>query len=111
MIYNMVMENWVVVRGSADGFAQEISVGRHRITADEPITAGGKDTGASPYDFLLVADRSCTSMTIGMHARRKQWPLQAVTVPLQHSRDHAADCPDSEHKQSMLGTTVRELLL
>ena len=107
----MLMENWVVVRGSADGFAQEISVGRHRITADEPITAGGKDTGASPYDLLLAALGSCTSMTIGMYARRKQWPLHDVTVRLQHSRIHAADCAECETKQGMLDKIDREIIL
>src|SRR5438094_10291899 len=107
----MIMENWVVVRGSADGFAQEISVGRHRITADEPITAGGKDTGACPYHLLLAALGSCTSMTIGMYARRKQWPLQDVTVRLQHSRIHAADCADCETKQGMLDKIDREIIL
>ncbi len=45
----------VIVRGSAAGFAQEILVGRHRLTADEPLTAGGTDTGPTPYDFLLAA--------------------------------------------------------
>ena len=45
----------VVVRGAATGFAQEIVVGRHRLTADEPEAAGGTDTGPSPYDYLLVA--------------------------------------------------------
>jgi hypothetical protein len=33
--------NEVVVRGSAAGFAQEILVGRHPLTADEPVAAGG----------------------------------------------------------------------
>jgi uncharacterized OsmC-like protein len=45
----------VVVRGSAAGFAQEIVAGRHRLTADEPVAAGGADTGPTPYDFLLAA--------------------------------------------------------
>jgi putative redox protein len=45
----------VIVRGGATGFAQAISVGRHRLTADEPESAGGTDTGPSPYDLLLVA--------------------------------------------------------
>ncbi|PYR72025.1 MAG: osmotically inducible protein C, partial [Acidobacteria bacterium] len=54
---------------------------------------------------------SCTSMTIGMYARRKQWPLQDVTVRLQHSRIHAADCADCETKQGMLDKIVREIIL
>ena len=47
--------NEVVVRGSAAGFAQEILVGRHRLRADEPVAAGGTDTGPTPYDLLLAA--------------------------------------------------------
>jgi putative redox protein len=45
----------VVVRGRASGFAQEVSAGPHRMRADEPVSAGGTDTGPSPYDFLLAA--------------------------------------------------------
>ncbi len=48
-------EGQVVVRGGPSGFAQDIVVGRHRLKADEPVTAGGTDTGPSPYDFLLAA--------------------------------------------------------
>ncbi len=44
----------VVVRGNAKGFAQRISVGRHRLNADEPVSAGGTDTGPGPYDLLLA---------------------------------------------------------
>jgi uncharacterized OsmC-like protein len=45
----------VVVRGSATGFAQEILSGRHRLTVDEPVAAGGADLGPTPYDLLLAA--------------------------------------------------------
>jgi uncharacterized OsmC-like protein len=45
----------VLVRGGAHGFAQEISVGRHRFVADEPVSAGGTDRGPGPYDLLLAA--------------------------------------------------------
>ncbi len=53
----------VVVRGPATGFAQEILAGPHRLTADEPASAGGTDTGPTPYDLLLAALGACTSMT------------------------------------------------
>jgi uncharacterized OsmC-like protein len=45
----------VTVRGSAQGFAQEITAGRHRLIADEPLAAGGTDRGPGPYDLLLAA--------------------------------------------------------
>ena len=92
----------VTVHGSAAGFAQDISVGRYRFTADEPTSAGGTDTGPTPYDFLLAALGSCTSMTLALYARRHQWPLEAVTVRLRQSKIHAADCEECETKPAML---------
>jgi len=54
-VLTMADINEVVVRGSAAGFAQEIRAGRHPLTADEPVAAGGADTGLTPYDLLLAA--------------------------------------------------------
>ena len=45
----------VVVRGDGSGLAQDVVVGRHRLVADEPVAAGGTDTGPTPYDLLLGA--------------------------------------------------------
>ena len=45
----------VLVRGNAAGFAQEVTAGRHRLVADEPVADGGTDTGPSPYDLLLAS--------------------------------------------------------
>ncbi len=45
----------VIVRGNATGFAQEITVGAHRLIADEPLAAGGTDRGPTPYDLLVAA--------------------------------------------------------
>lgn len=101
----------VTVSGSAAGFAQDISAGPHRLISDEPVDAGGADSGPSPYDLLLSALGSCTSMTIGMYARRKTWPLQGVTVHLRHSRIHAVDCAECETKEGMLDRIERDIQL
>ena len=101
----------VIVRGGATGLAQEIEAGRHRLTADEPVAAGGTDAGPSPYDLLLAALGACTSMTISMYARRKGWPLEAVTVRLQHARIHAQDCAECETREGMLDRIEREISL
>src|SRR5260370_40747577 len=54
-VLTMAEINEVVVRGTAAGFAQEILAGRHPLTADGPVAAGGADTGPTPYDVLLAA--------------------------------------------------------
>ena len=101
----------VVVSGDAAGFAQEIAAGRHSLTADEPISVGGTDTGPTPYDFLLTAIGSCTSMTLAMYARRKRWPLEAVTVRLRHAKIHAADCEACETKDARIDRIERDIEL
>ena len=97
----------VIARGSTSGFAQEIEIGPHRLTADEPVESGGTNTGASPYDLLLAALGSCTSMTISLYARRNHWPLEKVEVSLWHSKIHAADCAECETKTGMLDQIER----
>jgi putative redox protein len=104
-------EGVVIVRGAATGFAQEIIAGPHRFVSDEPISAGGTDTGPTPYDLLLAAFGSCTSMTIAMYARRKQWPLERVTVRLRHSRIHAEDCAECETRPAALTLIERDIEL
>ncbi len=101
--------DWVIVTGPSTGFAQEISVGPHRLASDEPVASGGTDTGPSPYDLLLAALGSCTSMTISLYARRKKWPLEAVVVRLRHSRIYAEDCSDCETKNVRIDRIEREI--
>jgi len=101
----------VIVRGGATGFAQQIQVGAHQLSADEPIESGGTDTGPSPYDLLLAALGSCTSMTIGLYARRKNWPLPEVVVSLWHSKIHAADCAECETREGKIDRIEREIQL
>jgi uncharacterized OsmC-like protein len=92
----------VVVHGGADNFKQEIVAGKHGLVADEPVSAGGSDAGPNPYDYLLASLGVCTSMTVGLYARRKKFPLENVKVSLWHSRIHAIDCEECETKEGML---------
>ena len=103
------VEGRVTVRGAADGFVQEIAAGRHQLRSDEPVSIGCTDTGGTPYDLLLAALGACTSMTVGMYARRKQWPLLHVTVRLSHSRVHARDCAVCDTEETMLTVIDREV--
>ena len=101
----------VVVEGGADAFLQNVRVGRHEFVSDEPVTAGGGDAGPTPYDLLLAALGTCTSMTLGLYARRKRWPLQSVRVRLSHSRVHAADCANCETQDAMIELVDRRIEL
>jgi putative redox protein len=79
--------------------------------ADEPVSFGGTDTGSSPYDLLLAALGSCTSMTIGLYARKRGWPLKKITVSLRHSKIHAQDCDDCETKEGRIDRINLEIHL
>jgi uncharacterized OsmC-like protein len=92
----------VTVHGSAAGFAQEITIGRHRLSGDEHTSVGGTDMGPNPYELLLAALGSCKSITVAMYARRKRWPLEAVTVRLRHSKIDAVDCGECETTEGLL---------
>jgi putative redox protein len=92
----------VVVRGNAKSFLQDVVAGSHRLQGDEPADVGGGDTAPDPYDYLLVALGTCTSMTVGLYARRKKLPLENITVALRRSRIHAKDCEECETKEGLL---------
>jgi putative redox protein len=102
----------VVVRETrASKFQQTVSIGPHRLLADEPVSAGGEDSGPGPYDFLLAGLGACTSMTMRLYADRKSLPLDHVTVSLNHSRIHAEDCAECETKAGMLDRIERVIAM
>ena len=101
----------VIVRGNATGFLQEVVSGNHHLRADEPVSVGGTYAAPGPYDYLLIALGVCTSMTVGLYARRRQLPLENITVSLRHSRIHAEDCEECETKQGMLDRIDTEIEL
>jgi uncharacterized OsmC-like protein len=84
----------VVVHGNARDFLQEISAGHHWFQADEPQSVGGADAAPDPYDYLMASLGACTSMMVGLQARKQKWPLQDIKVSLRHSRIHARDCEE-----------------
>jgi uncharacterized OsmC-like protein/alpha-beta hydrolase superfamily lysophospholipase len=105
-------EGGVIVSETRRGlFQQEVSIGRHRLLADEPASVGGLDSGPGPYDLLLASLGACTSMTLRLYAERKSLPLDRVTVRLSHSKVHAADCETCETKEGMLDRIERAITL
>jgi putative redox protein len=102
----------VVVRETRVGrFQQAITVGPHRLLADEPVRSGGLDTGPSPYDYLLAALGACTAMTLRLYAERKALPLDRVRVALTQAKIHAEDCDTCETEEGMIDRIERTITL
>ncbi|MEM7254874.1 MAG: OsmC family protein, partial [Pseudomonadota bacterium] len=77
-------------------FLRHVATDDHTWLADEPRRVGGDNLGPDPYEHLLAALGTCTSMTIRMYANRKEWPLEDVHINLRHSREHAGDSAAAE---------------
>ena len=78
------------------GMVVKLSNGRHEWAADEPLAAGGTDTGPNPYELLLGSLAACTCVTLAWYCRHKEIALESVTTTYDFSRVHADDCKDCD---------------
>jgi uncharacterized OsmC-like protein/alpha-beta hydrolase superfamily lysophospholipase len=105
-------EGKVLVRETREGkFTNQVIVGRHVFRADEPVAAGGNDTGPSPYDLLCAALGACTAMTMRAYADLKKLPLARASVELRHDKIYAADCADCETREGKIDRIERIIRL
>jgi len=51
-----------------------------KITADEPESVGGGDTGADPHSLLLSSLAACTLITLRMYIDRKEWQIPQIKI-------------------------------
>ncbi len=76
-----------VVSETGNGpYTELVLAGKHVMAADEPEALGGRDSGASPYQFLMAALGACTAMTLRGYALRHGWPVGKITVRLRHKK-------------------------
>jgi uncharacterized OsmC-like protein/fermentation-respiration switch protein FrsA (DUF1100 family) len=102
----------VVVSETLEGrFQQTITIGPHRLLADEPVAAGGLDSGPGPYDFLLAGLGACTAMTLRLYAEHKRLPLRHISVTLNHEKIHAKDCATCETREGKIDRIDRAITL
>ena len=92
-------------------YQQEAKTTQHTIIIDESKDVGGDGKGPDPYDLLLSALGGCTSMTIMMYARRKEWPLESVQVKLTHEKIHATDCDECITEEGKLDQITKTIYL
>lgn len=102
----------VIVTGSAKGrLTQDIIIGSHLLTSDEPVAFGGNDAGPSPYDFILAGLGACTAMTLRYYADLKKIPLKNVTVKLSTHKIYADDCSNCEKSNAKIDQITRLIQL
>ena len=106
-----VVGSQVVVRTGREHYYTEVVASGHRLTVDEPESVGGTDRGGTPYDLLLGALGSCTSITLRMYADRKAWPLEEIVVRLRHEKIHASHCETCETAEGKVDRIEREIEL
>ena len=63
---------------------QHVEIRDHRVTADEPKSAGGEDAGPSPQELLAASLASCTAITMEMYAQRKGWDVGEIVVDVDY---------------------------
>lgn len=70
------------------GLAHEVELeGGHMLVVDEPLAAGGTDTGPRPTQLLAASLASCTAITVEMYAERKGWDVGPVEVDVDVAYD------------------------
>ena len=101
----------VEVREHNRQFTRTVVADQHTWLADEPVRVGGQELGPDPYEHLLAALGTCTSMTIRMYANRKGMALSDVTVRVRHDREHKTDCEDCDEHPRQIQVLSRDITL
>lgn len=106
-----VPKGHVYVEEKDHQFSQNVYSDSHHWIADEPTSVGGQNAGPDPYEHLLAALGTCTSMTIRMYANRKKWPLSNIGIHLHHERSYNKDCLHCDEEPQQIDHLNREITL
>ena len=74
---------------------------------DEPIDLGGQNKGPTPYELLMAALASCTSITLRMYINHKGWDVSRIRVRVNYSRDYKEDCESCSSTNSKIDVFER----
>jgi putative redox protein len=77
-----------ISRRVGERLRQQVNIREHELTADEPKSSGGEDSGPSPQELLAASLASCTAVTMEMYAARKGWDIGEVTVDVDYEPAH-----------------------
>ena len=90
----------VIIKSKSDkNYQNEISTGSHTLVSDIPEKAGGQNSGPNPHELLLGSLGACTSITLQMFARKREWDLKQVIVKVaEETIDDPKDPTKKLHK-------------
>ena len=94
-----------------ENYETVMTSGNHENISDEPESAGGKDKGPDPYDYLLMSLGSCTAITMRMYANRKEWPVENIYIELRHHKSHSDDCEDCDDPKAKIDKIEKEIIV
>jgi putative redox protein len=100
-----------VVRIGKEHYRTEVLTDGHVLVSDEPPSLGGTDLGPTPYNLLLAGLGACTAITIRMYADRKEWPVEAVEVHLEHQKVAPDETDCTSEKPGKIDLITREVIL
>jgi putative redox protein len=66
-------------------FRHTVRIRDHQLTVDEPLDAGGSDSGPDAQELLAASLATCTAITMEMYAARKGWDIGNVEVDVQYT--------------------------
>ena len=95
-------DNRVLARIGQTLYRTDILANGHHLVADEPRSVGGNNLGPTPYDLLVSGLGACTCMTLRMYADRKKWPVESISIKLNHQKIHANECRGCETQSGKL---------
>lgn len=72
----------VVVTSRPGGLQHEVQTAKHTLIADAGKHVGGEEVGPDPHELLLASLGACTSMTLQLFAKKREWKLEHVSVRL-----------------------------
>ncbi len=94
----------VTVKSTSKGHKQEIKAEKHAFACDIPVDLGGTDTAPDPHELLLGALGACTAITVQMYAKKKEIPLEGVSVKLKEEK-----IADPENESRTVPKITREV--
>lgn len=108
-IQNSAQKGEIIVGEGNHKFLREVSSDDHFWWSDEPKAVGGDNLGPDPYEQLLSALGTCTSMTMRMYANHKGWKVDDIQIQLSHSRQHISDSEKVDDVNSKLEVVTKTL--